>query len=230
MRLLLTKIATWLLAVVVVGILVAVFSEWFIEVARDKGLFQNAGDRWDYAMGIISDWATSGWILYPVTALAGYVAGLWTDTFIKRKEEPPRDGPLRMDERIALAIRAEDLASKIATITGEFKGRILRAQSEINVEDAQRLPTESAFLARMRYNEDDLQAKLIERYMERYHTDVCQVVAQARKLIEIDRISYYRFDRNMNPHSIDSLPAFLTEIATNLRDPRPTIPLTIHSD
>jgi uncharacterized membrane protein len=71
MRALVRKIATWVLVGGVLGVFVAVVAEWFIEVARDKGMFKEAGSRWDHAMGMITDWATSGWTLYPLTALGG---------------------------------------------------------------------------------------------------------------------------------------------------------------
>lgn len=91
MRLLIRRIATWLFVGVVCAIIVAVAAQWFIEVARDKGLFEDAGERWDVAMGVITEFATSGWVLYPLTALGGYVAGLWTEKWLRVQGDEKKD-------------------------------------------------------------------------------------------------------------------------------------------
>lgn len=78
------SILTWVLSTVVGVIVTAVACEWFIEVAKDKGLYDNAGQRWDLVMGPVLDFITSGVVLYPLVALAGVVGGLWIDALLKR--------------------------------------------------------------------------------------------------------------------------------------------------
>ena len=93
MRRRLRNILTWLLGSVIVVIVVAVIGEFFIEVARDKGLYTDAGARWDRLMNEVVPIVTSPWVLYPLTALAGLVGGMWIDTLMRRQEA--RDGDPR---------------------------------------------------------------------------------------------------------------------------------------
>ncbi len=111
MRRLFRNAATWLLGFWVACTFTPVIGEFFIEVARNKGLFANADGRWDYVMGIVSDWVTSSWGLYPLTALAGYVAGLWTDRWLRMR-----------DSDVVNTDRGQSLAamdSQISTISSE---------------------------------------------------------------------------------------------------------------
>lgn len=80
------KAATWLLSFVAGSIILAVVAEWFIAVATDKGLFEDAGDQWDSFMGAIAEFATPGWVIYPLIGLAGLVAGLWLDVLLRKRE------------------------------------------------------------------------------------------------------------------------------------------------
>lgn len=80
------KIFTWLLGGSVVTIAGPICVEWFIEVAKYKGFYENAGPRWDKTVGVVASFVTSGWALYPLVGLAGFVGGLWTDTLLKRVE------------------------------------------------------------------------------------------------------------------------------------------------
>lgn len=86
MRALVRRIVTWLFVGVLAAIAVSVAAEWFIEVAKDKGLYEDAGRSWDNLMGAITSFVASGWILYPLVGLAGVVVGMWTDEFLKRLE------------------------------------------------------------------------------------------------------------------------------------------------
>ena len=76
MRKLLRQVLTWVLASVIGVIAVSVFAEFFIEVARDKGLYEHAGQKWDSMMSAVSGFLTSHSVLYPTIALAGFVAGV----------------------------------------------------------------------------------------------------------------------------------------------------------
>ena len=85
MRKLIRSALTWLLASVVLVIAISVAAEFFIEVAKDKGFYADAGVRWDGVMGQIATVLRSGFVLYTVVGLAGVVVGLWTDTVLKGK-------------------------------------------------------------------------------------------------------------------------------------------------
>jgi hypothetical protein len=87
MRRYVRNILTWILGSVIVVIVVAVLGEFFVEVARDKGLYTNAGARWDRLVSATASIATSPWVLYPLIALAGLVGGMWLDTLLRRQEQ-----------------------------------------------------------------------------------------------------------------------------------------------
>ena len=85
---------SWLLGTVVVVIIVAVAGEWFIEVAKDKGWYSNAGQNWDNAMGVVTSYLTNPALYIPFTGLAGVVGGLWIDTalkFFEAKNKKPKE-------------------------------------------------------------------------------------------------------------------------------------------
>mgnify|MGYP003625896503 CR=1 FL=1 len=86
-RPLVRAIATWLLFGVILAIIIAVAAEWFIEVARDKGLFENAGANWDRVVSAVTTFVTSAWVLYPLAGLSGLVGGLWVDHLLRRSEQ-----------------------------------------------------------------------------------------------------------------------------------------------
>jgi hypothetical protein len=101
MRKLIRISATWLLVGCVLAIVVSVFGEFFIKVAEDKGLYSNAGKKWDGAMNAISQFIMSGLFLYPVAFLGGLVAGLWVDVITRKKENSNGDISYKADTELA---------------------------------------------------------------------------------------------------------------------------------
>lgn len=77
---------SWLLGAVVMVIIVAVAGEWFIEVAKDKGWYSNAGQNWDGAMGVVMSYLASPALYVPFVGFGGVVVGLWVDTALKSFE------------------------------------------------------------------------------------------------------------------------------------------------
>ena len=86
MRRRIRNILSWLLGAVVVAIVVAVVGEWFIEAAKDKGWYDNAGDVWDVAMSAVLSYLATPFFYVPFTACAGLVGGLWLDTGLRFRE------------------------------------------------------------------------------------------------------------------------------------------------
>lgn len=89
----LRKVLSWLLGTAILAVLLSVVGQWFIEVAQDKGLYEGAGQRWDWLYGFV----TSDVVLYPLTALTGLVAGLWLKDLLarmQRKNEPATPPPV----------------------------------------------------------------------------------------------------------------------------------------
>lgn len=74
---------SWLLGAVVVVIIVAVVGEWFIEVAKDKGWYDNAGAVWDIAMSAVISYLATPLFYVPFAVSVGLVGGLWLDTGLR---------------------------------------------------------------------------------------------------------------------------------------------------
>ncbi|MER0239552.1 hypothetical protein [Fulvimarina sp. MAC8] len=155
MRNLTRKIATWFLVAVVLAIIITVLSEFFIEVAKDKGFYDNAGKRWDRVMGAVADLVTTGYVLYPVTALSGLVAGVWLHHWAgkwdaKRKTPHPWDRAAYVDP-ITKSRLAEISATKSIEVAEEaVRIAQLTVGHESSAEDVrtalERLATKASLL------------------------------------------------------------------------------------
>ena len=91
MRETIRKILIYLFLSVFTVILIAVLGEWFIEVAKDKGLYKNAGDKWDSIMKLITSFMFSHYFLYPLTLLIGFYLGVlvyWLAGKFDMKDSP----------------------------------------------------------------------------------------------------------------------------------------------
>jgi len=97
MRAKIRKILSYLLFAVVGTIAVAVASEWFIEVAKDKGWYDEAGQRWDLIMSATLSFLSSPIVYIPVVGLAGIVAGLWLDVVLRKFETRRQKDPPSID-------------------------------------------------------------------------------------------------------------------------------------
>jgi len=84
MRQFIRALLTTLFVSVILAIVVAVLGEWFIEVARDKGWYQDAGQRWDLLASALVDTLISPLVLYPISVLGGLTAGLWLEPLLRR--------------------------------------------------------------------------------------------------------------------------------------------------
>jgi len=86
MRRFIRKALSYLLGTLLLGLAFAVLGEWFIEVAKDKGLYKNAGDTWDIIMFDVHLIIVSKAFIAAISVLTGLVIGLWADNFFKRSE------------------------------------------------------------------------------------------------------------------------------------------------
>lgn len=86
MRKIVRRLLTGFLVLVVLAIFVAVVGEFFIEVARDKGWYTDAGDKWDRLVSAVLEFVTSPIAVAGIALLAGTVGGLWLDQFLLRRE------------------------------------------------------------------------------------------------------------------------------------------------
>lgn len=96
MRSKIRKILSWLLGAVAGAIIIAVAGEWFIEVAKDKGWYRNAGENWDSAMSVVLSYLAQPGFYVPFTGFVGLVGGLWLDAALK-VFEPRNRKPKEID-------------------------------------------------------------------------------------------------------------------------------------
>lgn len=80
------------------AIKVSVAGEWFIEVAKDKGWYSNAGQNWDSVTSAVLSYLSNPVLYISFAGFAGVVGALWLDTALKvldaRRRESRRLGLL----------------------------------------------------------------------------------------------------------------------------------------
>lgn len=84
MRKLFRRLLTGFLILVVLAIIVAVVGEFFIEVARGKGWYTDAADKWDRVVSAVLSFVTAPAFIAGLALLTGLVGGLWLDQFLLR--------------------------------------------------------------------------------------------------------------------------------------------------
>lgn len=98
MRGILRRVLSWVLLGAFGTIALAVFGEWFIEVARDKGWYDNAGQTWDRLVSAVLTFVSSPPVLIGLSLLTGLVGGLWLDQLLLKKERMPSDAETQSRE------------------------------------------------------------------------------------------------------------------------------------
>jgi hypothetical protein len=71
------------------AILAGLIAEWFIHVLEDKGWYRNAGAIWDRGISGIVAVLASEWLRIAAGVVAGFAAGMRTDSFLLRRENGP---------------------------------------------------------------------------------------------------------------------------------------------
>ena len=74
---------TFLLLLTIVG---AMVSEFFIEIGKERGWYTQPSERLGAAMTAFSDFVTQAWFLVISAFLTGITAGLWSDVVLRRWE------------------------------------------------------------------------------------------------------------------------------------------------
>src|SRR5687767_13760526 len=130
MRGVLRRVLTWILGVAFVAIILAVVAEGVIEVLRDKGLYDNAGKRWDSLVSAVLAFVASPLPLAGISALAGLVGGLWLDQLLLKQERgaPARAFPARDDQKM-LDMAVNEAFTTLGTAMGD--GSLLTYQLAI---------------------------------------------------------------------------------------------------
>lgn len=131
MRSLVRRIITWIAFTLVGSILLALATQFFIEVAIDKGVYENAGQRWDGAVSTILAFVTSLPFVLMAVGTAGVTCGLWLDYWLIRKgRKLPPGALLSKSEKDEFIREAERLGKAVALMSGEYQRDYSRAWKE----------------------------------------------------------------------------------------------------
>lgn len=84
-RWLVTFIGGGLLGTIAFGVV----GEFFVELARERGLYEGPSRRLDAAMTAFSEFVTQTWMLVAAALLCGLAIGLWADTLMRRRITEP---------------------------------------------------------------------------------------------------------------------------------------------
>jgi len=87
LRLLRTAVS-FVFGAIVVAILASVVGEFFIELARERGLYDHPSQRASAAMSALHGFVTQTAFLMFASAVGGLTLGLWLDRFLGRREKP----------------------------------------------------------------------------------------------------------------------------------------------
>jgi hypothetical protein len=119
------RVVRWLANSLCGGLLLAitagVFSEFFIEAAKDKGLYSGAGSRLDAAMTAFSEFVLQTWFLCLTTLSIGFAAGLGLDALMRRRE--------RKSDQAALADarkREKEIAEECIRVSEDIRKERIR--------------------------------------------------------------------------------------------------------
>jgi hypothetical protein len=122
------SILRWFLAAVcgglVLAIIGAVVSEFFIETAREHGYYTHASERLDAAMSAFSAFVTQPWFLAAAVGCAGVTIGLWADWGLRKVEVIRRKKNATTKERLHdLYLRVEEIKQKLLEDEITFKNK-----------------------------------------------------------------------------------------------------------
>jgi hypothetical protein len=81
-RLILVTIAGGLILAIAAGVI----GEFFIELARQRGWYDNASERLDAAASAFSSFVTQPWFLIITAVLGGLALGVWLDVLLRRAD------------------------------------------------------------------------------------------------------------------------------------------------
>ncbi|MEQ8746435.1 hypothetical protein [Pyruvatibacter sp.] len=141
----LQRILRWAAAGLLGLMLSPVVSEFFIELARERGVYDNPTETLEGGIAMLSGLVNSQYFISTLALVAGLSVGLWLDHFLRRierkhapeatageQEDKETRRPLSMDDTVLLA-KVEELASKLLS-HGQFseeKPRLLELYREI---------------------------------------------------------------------------------------------------
>lgn len=217
------KLRRWALYVAS-AIALGVVVEFFIELAKERGLYEEPSSKVATVLSAIQLVTAQSWFPWLAGFAFGLCLGLWVDAALRRREQRDPALPASEIDREALAAEADQLAAKVAALIGEYEGRAAVAWEE---------DSNSVTLSRgeaRTYKHAEVRARLMEKYGEKYHADVWRIIALARKCISLPYGDIWQISHGASDHDIKQIPRTLSTIAVSLRQPQPDIPLSMPWD
>lgn len=209
------KILTWLFFICFTGILIPVGAEFFIEVAKDKGIYSDAGKRWDSAMTTLASLVTVWWITYPVVCLGGLVAGLWLDIMLKRNIISPDDPT----DRISLADKIDDFTKRLSRLHGAWQAEGMNAWED----DTTKMMSKDAFPSRERKTAVD--ARYTEKFSEGFLQEMWELLSKAKKFVALPQNEMWRLSSGyLSQYDLHHVIILMSSISTALRSDRQDVP------
>lgn len=152
-------------------VIAPVVGEFFVKWAEESGWYANPSRTVGGIMSSVVAFVTQTWFLMLTSLVVGLAAGVRVD-FLLRRDGGSTDDQGRPIDRNALAIEADELASGIAALLGEYNGRAQIAWNE-DSETTMRSGVAPSFA-----KQGQADAWLMERYGERFHKRVWTVAIQ----------------------------------------------------
>lgn len=214
-----SRFVRWLATVVVVGLVLAVsfgvVGEFFIELAREKGLYDQPSERLSGFMTALSAFVTQTWFMALTGVAVGFAGGMWVDSLLRKRETAPNSGAGDGIDRVVLADRASVIAAKVSAMYGQWKADHTIAWSEDRLR-----PGDSQSSA------DNVNRKYIERYSEQYNAEVWSVIGMARKFVVVDSSTHFNLSHGVsNASDLNAIVVLLGHIEASLRHDQPDLPM-----
>ena len=175
------------------------------------------------AWAFLSDLPGPYVVTMAIVLLAGLVAiiKLVPDTWLRvRAVNTPV--PKQID-RESLAEQAEQLSAAIAALSSEYEAKKRLAWHK---ESERMMSSRSNKRTTSRDEGIELEAKVIERYGDKYKADVWRVLVMAAYCGVVQEKDLWRFRHGMSSaHDLDGVHQILTKVAVELRYPQLSLPM-----
>ena len=192
----------WALSIGATLIIVPVFSQWFVELAKEKGFYEVPSSRVEMAMNwLASITALPGYQL-AVGLVVGLVCGAWLDV-LARRIDWRRAGkasaaelevkPAPAIDVEALAQEAETLAVQVRVLLAQYEGRLTAAFHDRARSIHNESYDASQDYARVMTAGADVEGLMKEQYARNYYVKVEDVINKFKKIFSFNGNEYCRF-------------------------------------
>lgn len=203
----------WTASIAAALVFTPIIGQWFIELADELGLYERPAER---ARAMIAALTASAWFHWIGGGILGFFAGVWLDALVRREPKS------RAADRERVAQRAEALARNIGALFGEHEAERSIAWEEDSKKLMRAALTEGGFPGRKASTKAN--ARAVERFGERFASDVVSLVHEAQKLVPISKSDVWQITSGLNSASgIAEAMIGLSKIAVELRNPNPVL-------